>query len=156
MPVINYDKFPISSNYADNYISGRLKTQLEYYDTSSIKLQRRYQQFTIANIIITAMIPVVTVIESWWNPVGKFVIALLGAIASILTSIAFFEKYKDKWTQYRFTYEKLESELAQYNTCTCKYNIENPTERLYILVETCESILDREHSVWIETVKKES
>lgn len=142
---------PVEQQEEYDYVKNRVQGQLNYYQNACRKLQYYNRFFTIINIVVTAFIPVISLLGIKFS---DQIVAVLGALASICTSIAFFEKYKDKWLQYRTTYERLKSELAKFNTNTCCYKTCDSSERLNLFVENCETILDNEHNEWAEIMKK--
>lgn len=135
-----------------NYIEERVQGQLNYYHNTCKKLQRYNRIFTITSIVVTAIIPVISLLNVTFS---ALIVAILGALASICTSISFFEKYKDRWLQYRTTQERLKSELAKYKTHSCYYKSCDPEESKNLFVENCETILEHEHFEWAEIMNKE-
>ena len=138
-----------------DYVRDRLQGQMKYYSKTCKKLQNQYRWFSIANIIIAAIIPIFSLAVDSIGVVAQYIIAVLGAAASITSGIVFFEKYRDRWLQGRITQEKLKSELAKYRSGTCHYAGLDADDKLNLLVEACESYMENEHSEWREIMSKE-
>ena len=104
---------------------------------------------------MTGIIPIAALTNNSLGVVSQYITAALGAAASIISSIIFFEKYKDRWIQWRATCEKLESELAVYRARAGIYKNLSDDEAYILLVEMCENYMANEHSEWKETMSKE-
>ena len=80
-----------------DYVEQRLKQQMAYYSNSCRKLQKRYRILTFINIVTTAAVPVFSLSVDDMGRTAQYIIAVLGATASIVSGITFFEKLRDKW-----------------------------------------------------------
>lgn len=128
-----------------NYIETRLKEQMDYYHNKCKKLRKEYYCLSGISIVINAIIPVLSMgIES--DGILKYIIALLSATASILSSFLLLRKTKDTWIKYRRTYERLKKEKVLFETSSGKYK--TASEEDFILA--CEEILESEHTAWEE------
>ena len=126
-----------------NYIETRLKNQMDYYHKKCRKLQREYYWLSGLSIVINAAIPVLSMaVDSVW--IMKYVIALLSATVSVLSSFLLLRLTKDTWIKYRTTYEKLKKEMVLFETSSGKYK--TATEEDFILA--CEEIMESEHNTW--------
>ena len=134
-----------------DYIDTRLDSQLEYYRAKCSKLRSEYYWLSGASIVINAVIPILSMgIES--AGVLKYIIAVLSASATVMSSILLLRKTKDTWIKYRSTYEKLEKEKVLFENSAGKY--ETATEKDFILA--CEEIMESEHNAWEELQKTTS
>ncbi len=138
-----------------DYIDNRLKNQIEYYRKTSKACQRKYKIISILNIILSAIIPSISLMTDLNNYV-KYVVAIIGSTSAICTSIIYFCKYKERWLQSRITLELIKSELAKYNTHTCQYRNLNFEDCYNLLVENCEQYLCQEHSEWENVMLQEN
>lgn len=132
------------------FIEKRLIPQIRYYSYKSKKLQKEYYRFSISNIILLAIIPVLTMLTDVCTQC-KYIVAATSATASILSSILLLRRSKDNWLDFKFTEETLKSELAQYRAKAGDYkNSElNQREEIFsIFVENCEKIMKEEHLGW--------
>lgn len=134
-----------------DYFEDRLKPQMKYYSETCKKLQRLDSFLTVANIAMTAFIPVVSIAIDV-IPVAVYIVSILGALSSIATGIVFYKKYREQWLLYRFTYEQLKTECARFKTCTGSYHLQDPHKKLEILVTNCELFMAGEHNNWSETM----
>lgn len=131
-----------------NYISERLQGQMNYYKGKCKALKREYYVLSIISIVANALIPIFTIfIET--SVFAKYVIASLSAVSTVLCSILLLRKTKEKWTEYRITYEQLKYEKVMYTSGVGIYN--NGDEKIFI--EKCESIMCKEHNSWFDLMK---
>lgn len=146
----------ITENQKYDYVEDRLKKQMNYYHTACTKNKKRYNFFSIANIVITAIIPIFSLAVNDISCFARYAIAVLSAFASICTGVIFFKKYQEQWLEARNANEQLKSELSKYESRTCHYSKLDDEERLNLLVTNCEEIMSSEHKAWHEnlTAKK--
>lgn len=131
-----------------DYIETRLKDQMGYYERMSKKLRNEYYWLSSISIVINAAIPVLSMgIDT--AGVLKYIIALLSATASVLSSFLLLRKTKDTWVRYRSTYEKLRSEQALFETSSGRYKTAD--EKDFILA--CEEIMELERNAWEELLQ---
>lgn len=128
----------------EEYLNGRYTKAVEYYDEKSTSNKKIYYVFQIAIIVIAAITPVLAVLELKWPTV---IAAFLVAIA---TGIIKFTKLEENWINYRTTCETLKkepylmkAELSDYANCDDKFKL---------FVDRVESLISREHTVWLSTV----
>ena len=134
-----------------NYIDTRLNNQLEYYHTKCSKLRLEYYWLSGISIVINAIIPILSMgIES--AGALKYIIAVLSASVTVMSSILLLRKTKDTWITYRSTYEKLKKEKVLFENSAGKYK--TATEKDFIL--NCEEIMESEHIEWEELQKTAS
>lgn len=138
----------------EKYIEERLAPQIAYYDSKSSNARKMYYRLAITNIIILALIPVATPLVDTFRFV-KYIIALAGATASILTGIQMVRKDKEIWLAYRAACEALQSEREHYKHLSGPYRRLSEDDRNALFIETCEGIMTREHSSWLTLMKKE-
>lgn len=137
------------------YIAERLDPQISYYDRKSFRCQREYYALSVANIIILALIPVVSIAADDFAAV-KYLIAAASATASILSSILLLKKSKENWVEFRATCENLKSEREQFRFASGPYKDLPSPERDSHFIERCEDIMGKEHSAWSSRTKKDS
>lgn len=128
-----------------NYIETRLNGQMEYYHKKCTSLRNEYYGLSGISIVINAFIPVLSIgIESTgWL---KYIVAILSATTSVLTSLLLLRKTKETWIRYRSTYEQLKHEKILFETSSGKYATANEQE----FIVACEAIMMSEHTAWKE------
>ncbi len=132
-----------------NYIDSRLLPQIKYYETLSKRSHNKYRIMSISNIVLTALIPVIS-LSPIDSIIVKYVVAILSAIVSIFTSVIYLDKYKETWIQFRTTAESIKSEYAKFCSHTCDYKNINNEERINLLITRCENLMNDSHTNWIE------
>lgn len=134
-----------------DYINDRLIPQMQYYKLKSANLQKEFYILSIFSVILTALIPVLSIAADA-APAIKYIIALLSSSSSVLSSVLLLRKTKDKWIAYRITYEQLKKEKVMFELGAGCYQDKNICK----LAERCEVIMQNEHSDWKVTMKKTS
>jgi hypothetical protein len=121
----------------ESYISGRLSDQMKYYSKQCKKLKKIYYVLSILIIFTNAAIPVVTLAV---NSVGsvRYIIAILSAIATGFSSLLLLMHPKEKWIEYRNTYELLKKEKALFENHAGKYSSDLTSSSNEDFVATCE------------------
>lgn len=129
----------------DKYINDRLNEQIKWYDTKSIKCQKRHKILKITSIISASLIPFLVPYSNNYICLQIF-IGLLAVLISITESSQSFLKYHEKWIKYRTTCETLRHHKMLYENNCGEYDSEDKYSRL---VENCESIISKENTEWM-------
>lgn len=132
----------------DDYINSRLDPQIDYYDKTSVHCHREHDALSIFGIVLTASIPPLTLFTEV-APAIKFVVAIAGAAASILSSVLYLHKSKENWIEFRTICESLKSEREKYLHFVPPYGHElSDEERDAHFIAVCESMMQQEHTNW--------
>lgn len=131
-----------------DYIENRILDQRRYYSKKCKMKQRRFMVLSITSIIVASIIPVTALLD--FIPHKELITAIFGAISTILSSLIFFFRDKEIWTQYRVTSEKIKSELYKYQSKTEKYFSLPDEDAFNLFVTTCEGIMGNENEQWIK------
>lgn len=138
----------------DEYLNGRFKEQFDYYNKRSRDCQLRYKFFSFSNLILTTSIPVLS-IASDSNPIIKYTIAIVGALATICSGIPLISKYHNSWAKFRETAENLNSEKAMFTTRSGEYFEKSDEYCNQLFVTRCEKHMREEHKEWISIILKD-
>lgn len=136
----------------ENYIKVRLDDQISWYDEKSINSQKKYKRFKIIEVILAALIPVLSIYSQDFIQI-TWMIAVSGALITIIESLLNISKYHENWIEYRRICETLRHEKYMYLTKTGVYNVE---DSFPFLVERVESIISKENLNWANLNKKEN
>ena len=130
----------------NEYISSRLDPQIEWYDKKSMHAQKRYKQFQITEIVLAALIPLLSGYTASCTLI-PIIIGIFGAVIAIIESITKLNKYHENWIQYRSTCELLRYQKHLYLTRSFPYN---PTDETIdnIFVKNVENIISAENNQW--------
>ena len=139
-----------SDHVKGDYITARLKNQIEYYDQKAIKNQKCHKIWTMVIYILSALIPVVTLMSELDSIVIRVVIALLGSGIALITNVAGLYKFHELWIKYRTAAERLQAEKVMFENQIPPYDNEAAIA-LKILVTNCESIMAVEREDWKKT-----
>lgn len=143
-------KYPeITCETTRNYIENRLIVQITWYDGKSAYNQKMYKRLIAATTIISALIPVVTMlVDMDFSIIFKIIIVVLSSSVTVLTGISSVFNYKELWTQYRHNCEMLKSILHRYYTKVGEFSSGTEQERFERLVESCERYFTVEFDKW--------
>ena len=151
LKIINKNKYRSEDNNIDNidrdnYINKRLNNQIEWYETRSKQMKKKFSLISSIIIIVNAIIPIFVLLSEEFGLKFKVIVILLSSIASISTTMLQLFKYQELWLKYRVTSQLLIKEKISYETETNKYK--NNTEALELLIVTCEEIMEKEIDKW--------
>lgn len=130
----------------DEYMKSRVDNQIEWYSKKSQLAQKRYKQFQTAEIIMAALIPLLSGYSVKHENIS-LIVGILGAAIAIIESITKLNKYHENWIQYRTTCEMLKYHKHLFLTQTYPYNPSDETiENTF--VRNIEDIISSENSQW--------
>lgn len=133
-----------------SYIKERLDDQIGWYDNKSISAQNKYKRLKLVEIIIAALIPVLSIFSQDFIQV-TWVIALFGGVITIIEGWLNVSNYHENWIEYRSICETLKHEKYMFITGTGIYNTDEPFK---LLVERVESIISKENLNWANLNRK--
>src|SRR5690625_717844 len=95
-----------------SYIKERLDDQIEWYSKKSTDSQRKFKFFKTIEILSASSIPVLSV----FSQKGQitWIIAIAGAVITIIESWLAITKYHENWIDYRSVCETLKHEKYMY------------------------------------------
>jgi len=132
------------------YITNRVLRQIDWYDQKSNHNQKFYKIFMITSIILSAIIPILTLLlDNSHNTFIKIIIITISSTITSISAISTLYNYKDFWIQYRTNCELLKSILFRYFTQSGEYkNIDEQTS-YEMLVMSCEEYMTKEFQTWL-------
>lgn len=130
----------------EEYIKQRVNDQYNYFDKKATEMQKKFKVFSVINIILSALIPVLTFLADSAPFIINLIISSFGAAVSIFTGILYLGKYQQLWYKYRLTAENLKTVEYQYRTRTGEYS-DNSTA-FNLLVTNTEKILSNTQTDW--------
>lgn len=138
------------------YIEKRVNDQIKWYDEKSQEAQKWYKRLQIAEIILAALIPLLSGYSTSCVQIA-FIVGLFGAIIAVIESVSKLNKYHENWIQYRSTCEMLRYQKHLYLTESAPYNRQDETIE-NIFVRTIENIISSENNQWknINAVREEA
>jgi len=134
------------------YIKNRLDDQIRWYSSKATENKSRYYLFQIMLIVVTALIPIINVID--FAPIQTRVVSsILGGIALGVTSILQLKKHHENWIMYRSTEEALKKEKYTFENNAGAYAGLNTDKKRVMLVEKAESIISNQNVIFFVTHK---
>ena len=128
------------------YIEKRVDDQITWYDKKSQEAQKWYKRLQVAEIILAALIPLLSGYSTSCVQIAV-IVGLFGAIIAVIESVSKLNKYHENWIQYRSTCEMLRYQKHLYLTETAPYNRQDETIE-NIFVRTIENIISSENNQW--------
>lgn len=125
----------------------RLENQRNWYSKKSALNQKWYKGFKLAQIVLAASIPIIALIDTSYT---KFIVAMIGALITILEGIQQLYQFHTLWTEYRSTAEHLKHEKYLFLSLGGPYRGLNQDEALPLLAERIEDHISKEHAKWID------
>ena len=130
------------------YIQERIIDQMEWYRKKSSDYKHTYEFLSTVSIILSGIIPVMSVLADGSLAI-KILIAALGAAVTGIGAYLNLHSYKNTWEIYRSNREKLLSILYLYFNKASIFQKELSQEnRDTTLIETCEKYLQQEVTDW--------
>lgn len=126
----------------EQYKSERLHKQIKYYSAKASKNQKWFYRLSIADLFLTALIPVASLTNK------GYLTAILGAAATIISGILLLFKHKDLWAKYRIICETLKSYEIQFDNRIEEYDDLADDDAIKLFIEKCEHLMAEEHRDW--------
>ena len=136
----------------ENYINERIDSQIRWYSVKSAKNKRDYFVLITSQIVLAAILPVITNLEFKSEIISKnLLISLIGVAIVIITGVLSISKSQEKWVNYRKTSERLKQEKYKFLSSSLDYQEDNFQE----FVRMIEDILTGEVSSWERIASKD-
>ncbi|BBF41598.1 hypothetical protein lbkm_0278 [Lachnospiraceae bacterium KM106-2] len=131
------------------YLTSRVIKQIQWYDDAAKKKQKRYKSCMIVSILLTAVIPCLSLFTGYrYGIIASIAIAVLSAASSAILSIVNLCELQKLWIEYRANCEILKSVLHRYLTRSREFSYGNEEEQFQLLVEITEKYLVEEYGTW--------
>lgn len=124
----------------------RLDGQQRYYSARSSLYQDRYKHIKLALIFVSATIPIIAFLP--WAETARYLVAGSGVLIAVLEGILLLNRYGEHGITYRRTSEGLKRERALLLAEAGDYAGKELKERLRLLAERTEALLDEENKQW--------
>ncbi len=128
------------------YIKQRVDDQIDWYDKKSKNAQKWYKRLQIIEIILAALIPLLSGYVSSRKYIA-LIVGIFGAAIAVIESITKLNKYHENWIQYRSTCEMLKYQKHLFLTGSSPYNQSDETIE-NIFVRNIENIISSENNQW--------
>lgn len=144
----------VHSEKTKNYIANRLMPQMEWYSCKSRKCKKQYYFWTTVTILLSALIPVVSIFADRGDGM-KALLVVLGSNVTACNTYLALHNFKDLWLTYRKLREKLLRVLYCYfnNVGVFSQNIAQDAKDV-LLVDICEEKMSSENKEWVAFVEK--
>ena len=141
---------------AKRYLTDRVIPQMDYYSRNSAKNKKRYLVFSVISIVCNAVIPILVLFDEYFEVDFwiKLAVAVISALAGVLTAVAALMSYRELWLKYRLTLERLKGIVDSYMLRTGDFfSIRDDEDKcLNRLEKLCRAEMDEEHRAWEKLV----
>jgi hypothetical protein len=129
----------------------RLNDQIEWYDKRSGSNQAWYKRLKLAQLVLAASIPVLSIVDvPWW----RWVTAILGGLIVVLEAAQQLWQFNNLWISYRSTAEQLKHEKYLFLALSGPYSGLNIDDALKRLSERVEEQVSTEHAKWVNNTRQ--
>lgn len=118
--------------------------EFDYYDKKSKKYKKCYISLMLIDIIVSALIPFVTLFMTNFT-FTKYIVAFMGSVVTIVSGCLATFQVHELWVTYRITAEKLKHHKNLFELNVPPYDESDRSERLAINMY---KIVDKENSSW--------
>lgn len=129
----------------DEYLTLRVDDQIRWYDEKSKQAQKKYKQLQTMEIIIAALIPILSGMSTK-HFVIPIIIGILGAAIIVIEALSSLNNYHENWIEYRSTCELLKHEKWLYEMRAYPYGDNSTPENLF--VSKIENLISSESNKW--------
>lgn len=127
-----------------DYVNNRLDPQIAYHSNRAVEYKQKYEFIQVSVIVLSALVPVCALISN--KPFIPYIVAVIGSLQLILTSICRLKKYHELWIAYRGIAEALNKEYALFCTNAEKYASSDTP--LQLLAEVVENAIQETTGTW--------
>lgn len=130
----------------EEYIKTRVDNQIEWYDKKSASCQNKYKLTQTIEIVLAALIPLLSAYAKDCVLIAV-IVGVLGSAIAIIESLTKLYKWHENWIEYRTTCELLRYQKHLFQTKSAPYNTE-PENIENIFVRNIENIISSENNKW--------
>jgi hypothetical protein len=130
----------------NQYLKDRYYDQMDYYDRSSGRNQKKYRRFQWVLIVLSALTPVLAALDREDFDL-QYTVVIISAVVAILTTGLKTFQYQELWVSYRATHEQLKPEIHYYHFNVGPYGAAD-ADKEALFISRVETILDKEHQGW--------
>jgi hypothetical protein len=122
----------------------RLEDQIVWYDRKSQIAEWRYKALKLAQVIVAALIPLVSLVP---NAHPQWGTAVLGLLVLIIEAVQQLNQDHRNWIAFRSTCEALKHEKFLFLAGARPYA--HPDTAVGLLAERVEGLISQEHGKWV-------
>lgn len=130
----------------EEYMKTRVDDQITWYDNKSTSCQNKYKLTQTIEIILAALIPLLSAYSKDCMLIA-IIVGVLGSAIAIIESLTKLYKWHENWIEYRTTCELLKYQKHLFETESAPYNTE-PESVENIFVRNIENIISSENNKW--------
>lgn len=110
----------------EEYIATRVNCQIDWYEKKARSCQRKYTISQTVEIILAALIPLLSSYANELECVG-FIVGVFGAAIAIIKSLSRLYKWPENWIGYRTACDMLRHQKILFETHSAPYSTKAET-----------------------------
>ena len=134
----------------NRFLNERYFKENAWYDKKANWNHKMYTVFQWAAISLSALAPVLIVVNEPWS---RWLAVAVAVGVAIATSALKAFKFQENWLNYRTTCETLRKEIHFYEAGIRCYDAVDDKEALF--VNRVEALISRENTLWVTTHEKD-
>ncbi|MBQ9991670.1 MAG: DUF4231 domain-containing protein [Lachnospiraceae bacterium] len=138
----------------DEYMHTRVDSQIELYEKKACSYQRKYRTSQTIEIILAALIPLLSSYADNLQIIG-FIVGVFGAAIAIIKSLSRLYQWPENWLGYRTACDQLRYQKMLFETGSAPYNLEPETIE-HVFIHNIEQVISSEHKKWKALVSDQS
>ncbi len=132
----------------NTYLESRVKDQINWYEKKSASNKRWFHYLRTTVIVSGALIPLLVGYANGPMEWLKYLAGLLGAVVAIAEGILSLRRYRDLWSTYRLTAERLNRERWLYENGALEEYASKDEAAFRHFVQRAEQIMASENDEW--------
>ncbi len=138
----------------ETYLQERVKTQIEWYEKKSAHNKRWFYRLRIVVIVSGALIPLFVGYAEGDLEWLRYVAGALGVAISASEGILTLRRYRELWSTYRITAERLNRERLLYENRATEAYANDDEAAFRRFVWNAEQIMSSENEEWLQYIKQ--
>ncbi|MGN0307381.1 MAG: DUF4231 domain-containing protein [Lachnospiraceae bacterium] len=130
----------------EEYINTRVNCQIEWYEKKACSCKRKYTVSQTFEIILAALIPLLSSYADNFQIIG-FIVGVCGAAIAVIKSLSKLYKWQENWIAYRTASDLLHYQKVLFKTHSAPYNT-RPETIENIFIHNIEQIISAERTQW--------
>lgn len=141
----------IDRNDLKSYIEERIIKQIDWYDKKSNVNQKWYKTWMIISIILSGLIPVLTLMIDGDSTLNyKIAVTGFSSAVTAISSILTLYNFRELWVEYRANCEILKSILHRFFNKSGEFANKTSQDIHNLLINSCEEYMTKEFNRWRE------
>lgn len=129
------------------YLQSRVTAQRTYFSKKASKSKKYYYFVSIAKLVVSLVITVLSSAKSGASPISM-IVSILSALIALTEGILLLYKFNENWIVYRLTSENLKKEEFLFKTRSGEYYNIDDSQAYNYFVQNIEAIIQSSNKQW--------